>query len=112
MPDDQPSSYLQYLPTPYQGDAFLGRFLRIFESILGPIEQTIEGVANYFDPHLTPVETLPWLASWSAMILEEDWPIPAHQVVRRATRPVRVPTSPLVPPLRVPGPSAPASSAT
>jgi phage tail-like protein len=75
MPDDQPSSYLQYLPTPYQGDAFLGRFLRIFESILGPIEQTIDGVSNYFDPHLTPIETLPWLASWIGVELDENWPV-------------------------------------
>src|SRR5258708_4559670 len=75
MSDDQVSSYLQYLPTPYQGDAFLGRFLRIFESILGPIEQTIDGVANYFDPYLTPVEMLPWLASWIGVELDENWPV-------------------------------------
>ncbi len=75
MLDDQPSTYLQYLPTPYQGDAFLGRFLRIFESILGPIEETIDGVANYFDPHLTPIETLPWLASWIGVELDENWSV-------------------------------------
>src|SRR5712692_1898350 len=75
MRDDQPSSYLQYLPTLYQEDAFVGRFLRIFESILGPIEETIDGVANYFDPRLTPIETLPWLASWIGVELDENWPV-------------------------------------
>jgi phage tail-like protein len=73
--DTRVSSYVEYLPAPYQGDAFLGRFLMIFESVLGPIEQTIDGVANYFDPHLTPVEFLPWLASWLGVELDENLPV-------------------------------------
>ncbi len=73
--DTQVSSYVEYLPGPYQGDAFLGRFLMIFESVLAPIEQTIDGVANYFDPRLTPVEFLPWLASWLGMELDENLPV-------------------------------------
>lgn len=71
----QVSSYLQYLPGPYQGDAFLGRFLMIFESVLGPIERTVDNLAYYFDPRLTPVELLPWLASWVGLELDENWPI-------------------------------------
>jgi phage tail-like protein len=71
----QTSSYVQYLPTPYQGDFFLGRFLQIFESILSPVEQTVDGVANYFDPRLTPTEFLPWLASWLGIELNENWTI-------------------------------------
>ncbi|HEX8969426.1 MAG TPA: phage tail protein [Chloroflexota bacterium] len=71
----QVSSYLQYLPAPYQGDAFLGRFLMIFESVLGPIERTIDNLAYYFDPRLTPVELLPWLASWVGLELDENWSI-------------------------------------
>jgi phage tail-like protein len=71
----QVSSYMQYLPAPYQGDALLGRFLQIFEQGLAPIEQTIDSVANYFDPRLTPVEFLPWLASWLGIELDENWPV-------------------------------------
>jgi phage tail-like protein len=69
-----PSTYVQYLPTPYQTDEFVGRFLLIFESILGPIERTIDNVALYFDPHLTPDQMLPWLASCVGLELDENWP--------------------------------------
>jgi phage tail-like protein len=69
------SSYLQYLPAPYQGDAFLGRFLLIFETILGPIEHTIDTLAAYFDPRLAPPELLPWLAGWVDLQLDENWPL-------------------------------------
>jgi phage tail-like protein len=69
------SSYVQYLPAPYQLDPFVGRFLLIFESILGPIEQTIDTLASYFDPRLAPPELLPWLASWVGVELDEHWPL-------------------------------------
>jgi phage tail-like protein len=69
------SSYLQYLPAPYHEDPFVGRFLMIFESVLSPIEQTIDNVPHYFDPHITPGELVPWLASWVALDLDDNWPL-------------------------------------
>jgi phage tail-like protein len=51
------------------------RFLLIFEAILGPIEGTIDNIARYLDPRLTPPELLPWLASWVGLELDENWPI-------------------------------------
>jgi phage tail-like protein len=82
-----PSSYLQYLPAPYHADASLGRFLRIFECILGPIEQRIDTIAWCFDPLLTPPELLPWLASWVGMDLDENWPLARRrQLVRWAAQ--------------------------
>src|SRR5262245_9234930 len=75
VPTGEVSSYVQYLPAPYQGDPVIGRFLQIFERSLAPIEQTIDGVANYFDPRLTPVEFLPWLASWIGVEIDENWPV-------------------------------------
>jgi phage tail-like protein len=68
------SSYLAYLPAPYQRDSFMARFLFIFESIIGPIERTIDEVARYFDPQLTPAALLPWLASWVGVELDDRWP--------------------------------------
>ncbi len=76
-----PSTYLDYLPAPYQGDEFMGRFLLIFESILGPIERMIDQLAYYFDPALTPVELLPWLASWVGVELDERWPEAAQRAL-------------------------------
>jgi phage tail-like protein len=69
------SSYLQYLPVCYQDDDFLGHFLLIFESILDPIERTIDQIDHYFDPYLAPEPLLPWLASWVDLVLNENWPV-------------------------------------
>jgi phage tail-like protein len=67
------SSYLQYLPAPFHEDAFVGQFLRVFESILAPIEQMVDMLPNYFDSRLTPDQMLPWLATWVGLELDENW---------------------------------------
>lgn len=68
------SSYLDYLPGIYRESPFLGRFLLIFESILGPIERTVDNISYYFDPELTPPECVAWLGSWLGLVLDERWP--------------------------------------
>ena len=68
------SSYLEYLPALFRSDEFMGRFLLIFESILKPIENTVDNVALYFDPLMTPETLLPWLASWIDLALDPAWP--------------------------------------
>jgi len=73
-----PSRYLDYLPALYRDDDFMGQFLRIFEDILGPIENTVGNLPLYFDPRLTPEAVLPWLASWVGIALD-----PALSVARR-----------------------------
>ena len=83
--DTEVSSYLQYLPAIYRDNLFLGRFLRIMESILGPIEGGIGNTAYYFDPYLTPEGFLPWLAGWVGLALDESWPLERQrEMVRRA----------------------------
>lgn len=69
------SSYMQYLPPMYQDDEFLSRFLLIFESILEPLDQTIDSINHYFDPRLAPEALLPWLAAWVDVVLNDKWPI-------------------------------------
>ena len=69
------SSYLKYLPALYSESDFMGRFLLIFESILGPLENMIDNMAYYFDPSLCPEELLPWLASWMGLEIDETWPV-------------------------------------
>lgn len=66
------SSYLHYLPPIYHDNNFLGRFLLIFESILGPIERIIDHIQCYFDARITPEMMLPWLASWVGLALNEN----------------------------------------
>jgi phage tail-like protein len=69
-----PSTYLNYLPGIFTRDDFLGRFLRIFESVLGPIETQVGNLEHYLDPDLAPALFLPWLASWLDVTLDDRWP--------------------------------------
>jgi phage tail-like protein len=70
--------YLQYLPSIYEEDDLMGRFLMLFESFWTPIAMQIEGVSSYFDPELTPSAMLPWLASWVGASLDTRLP-ESHQ---------------------------------
>lgn len=61
---DQASSYLRYLPAIYHRDPFLGRFLRIFEDVLSPIQEMVSTLPGRFDPGLAPSPMLEFLATW------------------------------------------------
>lgn len=69
------SSYLEYLPALYRDDEFMGQFLLIFESIMKPIENTVDNLALYFNPLMIPEPLLPWLAFWVDLTLDPTWPI-------------------------------------
>ncbi len=69
------SRYLKYLPAIYsEQDELMARFLMLFESFWNPIEQQIDLIPNYFDPHTAPTELLPWLATWVDLSLNDQWP--------------------------------------
>lgn len=68
------SSYLKYLPSFFSKDSLTDRFLLIFESILGPIEQLIGHMPLVLDPRTMPADLLPWVASWLDLTLNENWP--------------------------------------
>jgi len=88
------SSYVDYLPSVLWSEendssSFLGRMLCIFEKILsgvpdefsigngtkeyGNFEETIDDLNQIFDPWKTNKNLLPWLASWVALTLPEDF---------------------------------------
>ncbi|MFC1894096.1 phage tail protein [Chloroflexota bacterium] len=69
------SSYLEYLPALYRDDEFMGQFLLILESIMKPIENTVDNLPLHFDPLLTPEPLLPWLAYWLDLTLDPGWPM-------------------------------------
>jgi phage tail-like protein len=71
---ERKSSYLKYLPEIYQDDAVMGQLLLLFESILSPIERTIDNIVSYIDPSITPEHLFPWLASWLDLSLDPTWP--------------------------------------
>jgi phage tail-like protein len=62
--DTLPSGYLRYLPAIYWDDPFMGRFLRIFEDILSPLQGTVSRRSQQFDASLAPPAMLQFLASW------------------------------------------------
>ena len=66
--------YLFHLPSLYQSDDLMARFLMLFESFWSPIEGQIDAIPFYFDPKMTPSDFLPWLAYWFNMVLDEDLP--------------------------------------
>lgn len=68
------ASYMRFLPELYSYDDFMNRFLMMFESFWGPINQQISMGETYYDPDLTPDEFLDWLASWVGMKIDETFP--------------------------------------
>ena len=67
------SRYLDYLPGLYRDDEFMGQYLNIFEDIMEPLENTIDNMAMYFDPLITPETFIPWLASWFNLVPDPTW---------------------------------------
>lgn len=53
---------------------FLRRYLAIFEGAFGELEARAETRSTLLDPHATPEELLPWLASFLGLTLDESWP--------------------------------------
>jgi phage tail-like protein len=70
--------WIQFLPGIYQ-DAdeenadFLQRFLLISAHLTSGIEERLSYLHEVFDPRLTHRKFLPWLASWLAMPVLEEW---------------------------------------
>ncbi len=86
--------WLNYLPGGYHTD-FMARFLGIFESILTPVEWTIDNFDLYLSATASPQAFLPWLANWYAITFDATWSeaqrriflAEAHQLyARRGTR--------------------------
>ncbi|NWJ45567.1 MAG: DUF2313 domain-containing protein [Chloroflexi bacterium] len=69
----QPSELLKYLPGLYARDEFMGRFLKIFEDTLKPLQQMTDNLAYYFHPLMTSPEMMEWLANWVNLALDENW---------------------------------------
>jgi phage tail-like protein len=90
------STYLVHLPALFQQEgAFVGQFLLAFERILSGLrpsdpddpfpaqpglEEILDRIHTYFAPgpgradaQRAPKEFLPWLASWVALSLRDDW---------------------------------------
>jgi len=72
-------SYVKWLPAIYQRSDATGRnvvrdLLWLVQHMFGSVESQLDNIHLVFDSYETRSEFLPWLAAWSAMILEPDWP--------------------------------------
>jgi phage tail-like protein len=82
--------YLELLPAIYRRSDAVGRnvvrdLCFLFEHMFGVIEEKLDRGHEYYDPHLAPEEFLPWLAGWSAMVLDTDWPeTKKRAIIKRA----------------------------
>lgn len=64
LPDE--ISFLQLTP-------FFERYLRGFEDALEPVQETISTLERFFDPMKAPEDTLRWLSTWVALVMDENW---------------------------------------
>ncbi|HEX8950854.1 MAG TPA: phage tail protein I [Polyangia bacterium] len=89
-------SYVKWLPSIYQradlnGRNFYRDFLWIVQHLFGSVEEILDVIHTYFDPYEAPEHFLPWLGSWSAMVLEEDWPLAKkRRLIRKAIELYRI----------------------
>jgi phage tail-like protein len=71
--------YMELLPAIYRRSDAVGRnvvrdICFIFEHLFGSVEEILDAGHRYYDPHECPPDFLPWLASWTAMMVDLDWP--------------------------------------
>ena len=63
---------IHYLPGIYHTD-FMEQFLGLFESILLPVEWTIDNFDIFLDVDSSPYGFITWLASWYGIIFDSTW---------------------------------------
>jgi len=79
------SRYIQYLPALYRDDEFMTQFLLIFESVMRPLENSVNNLELYLDPKMTPEPVLTWLGSWLGLALDPTLPLERRrELVKRS----------------------------
>ena len=58
---------------PYEEPPFFERFLRGFEDAGEPLGELLSSLHRHFDADSAPADFLPWLATWVALDLDENW---------------------------------------
>jgi phage tail-like protein len=83
-PDDTDFDYAALLPellqqarpgqVPRAGAAApVARLLHVIDPMFADFEAVLDGVPDFFDPLQAREDFLPWLASWTALVLRADW---------------------------------------
>jgi phage tail-like protein len=61
------------LPTLYQQEEFVQRFVGGFDDALAPVFCTLDNFTAYLDPALAPADFLGWLGGWLGLALDDTW---------------------------------------
>jgi phage tail-like protein len=67
-----PVRYSAFLPELFH-DSEVPALLDLIESVFGDFADKLDRISSFFDPAEAPSEFLPWLASWTALVLRADW---------------------------------------
>lgn len=60
-------------PTGAQEPSAVLRLLAVIDPMFADFELLLDDLSDYFDPLLAREDFLPWLASWTALVLRADW---------------------------------------
>jgi len=71
--------YLENLPAIYRRSDGVGRNLVrdvcfLMEHMFDSVERNLNDGWRFYDPHVSPIDFLNWLAGWTAFTLDLDWP--------------------------------------
>lgn len=72
--EHQAHDLVRRLPAVFDDGTFLHRYLAMFDSLLYDLDQRAARRDILVDPAATPVEALPWLASFTGLVLDDRWP--------------------------------------
>ena len=76
------------LPAIYRTEGrsgFTYRFLSLFAEALEEAEDLVYGYDILMNPNKSQLDFLPWLASWVALDLDENWPVEKQRELIRST---------------------------
>lgn len=69
-----PYPLVTLMPSVFQDDSFTTRWTAGLDDVLAPIIASIDCLAAYLDPLITPADFLEWMAGWLGATLDENWP--------------------------------------
>jgi phage tail-like protein len=66
---------IELLPALYHEDGFAQRWLAALDTVIAPIETTLDCFTSYLDPAIAPEDFLAWTGTWLGAILDDDMTI-------------------------------------
>jgi phage tail-like protein len=82
---DSPHPLGGLMPAVFQDDNFTMRWTAALDDVLAPVMASLDCIEAYVDPLLAPEDFLIWLAGWSGIVIDENWPLARQRAVVAAT---------------------------